>query len=246
MTDANNRPAPGARAGDPSREDPAARNATSDPGAAARTDDGRNDAQTGAPSGKPAAGATAQQAGAAAYAAQAEAHAAQPGARAVQADAGEADAGAGELAAQLAEAQQRAQQNQDLYVRALAEMDNVRKRAQADVANAHKYAIEGFAESLLPVRDSLEMALKVDAPTVENVLEGVGATLRLLANAFEKHRLVEIDPVKEKFDPNRHQAISMVPSGEVPPNHVVSVLQKGYMINDRVLRPALVTVRQGA
>jgi len=157
-----------------------------------------------------------------------------------------ADARGAELQSKLAEAEARAQENFDLYMRALAEMENVRKRAQNDVANAHKYAIESFAESLLPVKDSLEMALKVDTPTVENIREGVEATLRLLSSAFEKHKLQEINPVNDRFDPNRHQAISMVPAADVAPNHVVSVLQKGYLINDRILRPALVTVKQGS
>jgi len=147
--------------------------------------------------------------------------------------------------ARLADAEARSAEYMDLYLRARAEMDNLRRRTQADVANAHKYAIEAFAESLLPVRDGLEMALKVERPTVENLREGVEATLRLLAAAFERHKLMVIEPVGEKFDPNRHQAISTVPGGDVPANHVVSVLQKGYLINDRVLRPALVTVRSG-
>jgi molecular chaperone GrpE len=145
--------------------------------------------------------------------------------------------------ARLADAEARAAEYMDMALRARAELDNQRKRASIDLAAAHKYAIEGFAESLLPVRDGLEMALKVDVPTVENLREGVEATLRLLAAAFERHKLAVIDPVGEKFDPNRHQAISVVPAGDVPPNHVVGVLQKGYLINDRVLRPALVTVR---
>ena len=149
----------------------------------------------------------------------------------------------------LAAAEAKAAEHYELYVRARAEMDNIRKRAQEDVAKAHKYSIEGFAESLLPVRDSLEMALKVDTPTVEALKEGVEATLQLMASVFEKNKLLVIDPAGEKFDPNRHQAISMVPAGAVnppvPANHVVTVLQKGYLINDRVLRPALVTVSQG-
>ena len=149
------------------------------------------------------------------------------------------------LAAALAEAAE----FKDQYLRAVAEMENVRRRAQDDVSKAHKFAIEAFAEALLPVKDSLELALKTDSPNVESLREGVDATLRLLASAFEKNRLVEIDPVGQKFDPNLHQAISMVPgaaaSPPVPANHVVSVLQKGYLINDRVLRPALVTVAQG-
>lgn len=143
-----------------------------------------------------------------------------------------------ELEARVAEAN-------ESNLRARAELENLRKRAQLDVAAAHKFAIESFAESLLPVRDSLEMALKTETPSIENLLEGVTATLRLMASAFEKHKLLEIDPVGERFDPNRHQAISMIPTADVPANHVASVLQKGYMINDRVLRPALVTVRGG-
>ena len=122
-------------------------------------------------------------------------------------------------------------------------------RGQDEVAKAHKYGIESFAEALLPVRDSLELALASDAPSIENLKEGVEATLRLLATVFEKNKLVAIDPAGQKFDPNLHQAISMVPGHSANPpaaaNHVVAVLQKGYLINDRVLRPALVTVAQG-
>ena len=145
--------------------------------------------------------------------------------------------------ARLADAEARAAEYMDMALRARAELDNLRKRGQIELAAAHKYAIEGFPESLLPVRDSLEMALKTEVPSVESLREGVEATLRLLATAFERHKLQVIDPAGEKFDPNRHQAISMVPAGDVPANHVVAVLQKGYLINDRVLRPALVTVR---
>jgi len=122
-----------------------------------------------------------------------------------------------DLAEQLAQAQAQAAEHYDRYVRAAAEMDNVRRRAQEDVAKAHKYSIEAFAESLLPVRDSLEMALKVDTPTVTNLKEGVEATLRLLASVFEKNKLLEIDPAGQKFDPNRHQAISMVPVSATHP-----------------------------
>jgi molecular chaperone GrpE len=148
------------------------------------------------------------------------------------------------LKAALAAAEAKAKESHEQYLRAFAEMENVRRRAQEDVSKAHKFAIEGFAESLLPVRDSLEMALTVEVPSVESLKEGVEATLRQLTQAFERHRLLVIDPLHQKFDPNRHQAISMAPSRDVAPNHVVSVLQKGYMINDRILRPALVTVSQ--
>jgi len=161
-----------------------------------------------------------------------------------------ADADPGQdLTQMLTDAQAKASENYDLFLRAVADLENARRRAQDDVAKAHKFAIESFAEGLLPVRDSLEMALKADAPSVDSIREGVEATLKLFASVFEKNKLVEIDPVGEKFDPNRHQAISMMPvSATNPPvaaNHVVSVLQKGYLINDRVLRPALVIVAQG-
>ncbi len=149
----------------------------------------------------------------------------------------------------LATALAEAAEFRDQFLRARAEIENMRRRAQEDVAKAHKFAIESFAEALLPVRDSLELALATDGQSIESLREGVDATLRLLAGAFEKNRLLAVDPVGEKFDPNLHQAISMVPGNSlnppVPANHVVSVLQKGYTINDRVLRPALVTVAQG-
>lgn len=163
-------------------------------------------------------------------------------------DGAAAPAAEADLAAQLAETRARADEFYDQFVRARAEMENIRRRAQDDIARAHKFALEGFAESLLPVRDSLEMALSVSAPTTESLREGVDATLRQLASAFEKHRIVVVDPVGERFDPNRHQAISAVPAaGTQPPiaaGHVVSVLQKGYLLNERVLRPALVVVAQ--
>ncbi len=160
-----------------------------------------------------------------------------------------ADAGAdGEASRRVAEAERKLAETHERYLRAVAEVENVRRRAQEDVARAQKFGIEAFAESLLPVKDSLELALSADAPDLENMKEGVGATLRLLSSAFEKNRLVEIDPQGEKFDPNLHQAISTVPaSGTQPPvapGHVAHVLQKGYLIADRVLRPALVTVVQ--
>jgi molecular chaperone GrpE len=149
----------------------------------------------------------------------------------------------------LARVQAEAIEFRDLFLRAKAEAENIRRRGQEDVAKAHKFAIEGFAESLLPVRDSLEMALANAAASPDSLKEGVDATLRLLISAFERARVSEINPVGQKFDPNRHQAISMVPVASTNPpvaaNHVVAVLQKGYLISDRVLRPAMVTVAQG-
>ncbi|WP_028312624.1 nucleotide exchange factor GrpE [Derxia gummosa] len=145
------------------------------------------------------------------------------------------------LRAELEAANAKAAESADLYMRARAEGENIRRRAADDVAKAHKFGIEGFAESLLAVADSLEAALAVQNATVESYREGVNITLRQLTQAFEKNKLVAINPVGEKFDPHKHQAIAMVPA-EQEPNTVVSVMQKGYMIAERVLRPALVSV----
>jgi molecular chaperone GrpE len=151
-----------------------------------------------------------------------------------------------DLPAQLAAARRKADENYDLYLRARAELENGRRRAAEEVARVQKYAVEAFAESLLPVADSLERALESSAADPQKMLEGVQITLRQLLTAFEKARLTEINPVGEKFDPHKHQAISTVPAGQgEPPNYVVQVLQKGWMIADRVLRPALVIVSQG-
>ncbi|WP_244814379.1 nucleotide exchange factor GrpE [Caballeronia sp. Lep1P3] len=141
----------------------------------------------------------------------------------------------------LAEAQAKAAALQEEFLRAKAETENVRRRGQEDVAKAHKFAIESFAENLLPVLDSLEAALADQSTDLAKVREGVELTLRQLTGALEKGRVVALNPVGEKFDPHRHQAISMVPADQEP-NTVVTVLQKGYIIADRVLRPALVTV----
>ena len=144
----------------------------------------------------------------------------------------------------LAETEARLAEAQDAFLRAKADVENVRRRAQEDISRAHKFAIESFAESLVPVKDSLEMALKVEVLTVESLKEGVEMTLKQLSSAFEKNRLMEVAPLPgEKLDPMKHQAISMVPA-EQDANTIVSVLQKGYLIADRLLRPALVTVAQ--
>jgi molecular chaperone GrpE len=141
----------------------------------------------------------------------------------------------------LKKAEQQAQQHYDAWLRAKAEADNVRKRAQADIANAHKYAVETFAAELLPVRDSLEAALAADNATFDTLRQGVELTLKQLDAALAKSNIKEINPIGEKFDPHKHQAMTTVESDR-PANTVVHVLQKGYLLNDRVLRPALVTV----
>ena len=146
---------------------------------------------------------------------------------------------------ELQAALDKANENYDLFLRAKAEADNARRRAQEDVAKAHKFAVESFAESLVPVIDSLEKAVEAANATPDAMRAGVDLTLKQLRAAFEKSNLKEINPVGEKFDPHRHQAISVVPAPDgVGPNHVMSVLQKGWTIADRVLRPALVTVAQ--
>jgi molecular chaperone GrpE len=130
----------------------------------------------------------------------------------------------------------------DAYLRAKAESENTRRRAEEEMAKARRFAVEGFAESLLPVKDSLEAAIAIPAATPEQLLEGVHATLRQLSAALERNKVVEINPPPgTKFDPHQHQAISVVPASQEP-NTVVAVLQKGYLIAERVLRPALVTV----
>ena len=143
--------------------------------------------------------------------------------------------------AALAEAQAKITELNESFLRAKAETENVRRRAAEDVTKARKFAIESFAEHLLPVLDSLEAALADTSGDATKLREGVELTLRQLASAMEKGRVTVVNPVGEKFDPHRHQAISMVPA-EQEANTVVSVLQKGYVIADRVLRPALVTV----
>lgn len=141
----------------------------------------------------------------------------------------------------LRRAELQAQEHHDAWLRAKAETENVRKRAQIEIANAHKFGVESFANALLPVKDSLEAALAAENNTVESLRSGVELTLKQLVAAFEKFTLTEINPVGEKFDPHRHEAMSMV-EADAEPNTVVQVLRKGYALHDRVIRPALVTV----
>jgi molecular chaperone GrpE len=141
----------------------------------------------------------------------------------------------------LRQAELKAEEHHDAYLRARAETDNIRKRAQIDVQNAHKFGVESFANALLPVKDSLEAALAAPNNTVETLRGGVELTLKQLATAFEKFSLSEINPIGQKFDPHRHQAMSMM-EADAEPNTVVQVLQKGYALYDRVVRPALVCV----
>ena len=142
----------------------------------------------------------------------------------------------------LAKAQAEAAEMKDAWLRARAEVENVRRQGQADVARAHKYAIEKFAEDLLAVKDALEQTLAAgEAVSADTLKAGADLTLKSLNSAFSRAAIREIDPAGQKFDPHVHQAMQAVES-KLPPNTVVNVFQKGYLLNDRVLRPALVTV----
>jgi len=151
------------------------------------------------------------------------------------------------LRSELEAARAQAAENQDRFLRARADLENTRRRAEMDVASAHKYGIERFAGEIIAVKDSLELARNVDIKeesqtAVQKMHEGLDLTLKLMDDVFRKFGLVTLDPKGEKFDPTKHHAISVVDSNEVPPNHVVNVMQKGYVLHDRVLRPALVVV----
>lgn len=151
------------------------------------------------------------------------------------------------LHAELEQARAEAADHKDKFMRARAEVDNIRRRAEIDVANAHKYGIEKFAGEVLSVRDSLELARAVDLSAgdeqaLSKMHEGLDLTLRQMDAVFEKFGLLVLDPQGEKFDPERHQAMSMVESDEVAPNHILTVVQKGCLLNDRLLRPAMVII----
>ena len=146
------------------------------------------------------------------------------------------------LEAQLEVAQAKASENWEQYLRAKAEMDNLRRRSVKDVENAHKFGTEKFATELLPVLDSMLMGLATENASAETLREGMELTLNMLEKMMEKLGIEEIDPINEKFDQEKHQTKSMQPNGEVEPNTVIAVMQKGYSLNNRLLRPAMVMV----
>jgi molecular chaperone GrpE len=146
------------------------------------------------------------------------------------------------MADQLRQAELNAQEHHDAWLRAKADAENARRRALDEIDKARKYALDKFAADLLPVKDSLEAALATDDNvSVDSLKSGVELTLKLLAGVFDKNSIKEVNPIGEKFDPNFHQAVAMV-EAEGDANTVSSVLQKGYALNDRVMRPAMVTV----
>ncbi|WP_428097278.1 nucleotide exchange factor GrpE [Candidatus Rariloculus sp.] len=160
-------------------------------------------------------------------------------------DAAESAAPGESVEATIDELRQTAEDNWNRYLRAAAEMDNLRRRSARELANAHKFAVERFAAAVLPVRDSIEAALAAaDSADAETLLKGERVTLRLLDQALESVSVREIDPHGEPFDPNRHEAMSVLPSADAEPNSVLEVIQKGYAIHNRLIRPARVVVAQ--
>ncbi|MBF0255841.1 MAG: nucleotide exchange factor GrpE [Gammaproteobacteria bacterium] len=165
------------------------------------------------------------------------------------AEQGALDADADELARQLEQASSQAQQNRDKLMRVMAEMDNLRKRHERDLESAHKYALERFANELLQVRDSLELghqAAQDEQAQLQTLREGTELTLKLLGDVMQKFGVEQLDPTGQPFNPEQHQAMSMMPSAEHPANTVVQVVQKGYLLNGRLLRPAMVIVSSAA
>ena len=154
-----------------------------------------------------------------------------------------------ELEAQLEAAQQASLEERERAIRAVAEMENLRRRAAQDVEKAHKFALEKFAAELLPVLDNLERAIELadkENDTLKPMIEGVELTLKSMQSGVAKFGLVALDPTNQPFDPNAHQAMSMVPSADVAPNTVIAVMQKGYELNGRVIRPTMVMVSKSA
>lgn len=146
------------------------------------------------------------------------------------------------LEAQLEDAQAKATDNWNQFLRAKAEMDNLRRRNTKDVENAHKYGMEKFVNELLPVMDSMGMGLAVEDASAESLREGMVLTMSMLEKMMEKLGIEEINPINEKFNAEKHQAMSLQPNADVEPNTVIAVMQKGYLLNDRLIRPAMVMV----
>lgn len=152
------------------------------------------------------------------------------------------EADSSDLQQQLEAALKKAEDNYDLYMRSKAELENTKRRADKNVENAHKFALEKFSLELLAVKDSLELGLSADDSDASKLKEGTELTLKMLTQVLEKFSIYAVDPLGETFDPNLHQAMSMQESPDHEPNTVMAVMQKGYILNDRLLRPAMVMV----
>jgi len=146
------------------------------------------------------------------------------------------------LESQLEDAQKKASDNWDMFLRSKAEIDNLRRRNQIDVEKAHKYGVEKLVNELLPVIDSMDLGLAAEDASAQSLREGMELTMNMLKTMMEKLGIEVIDPMNEAFDPDKHQAMTMQPSADVEPNTVIAVMQKGYMLNDRLIRPAMVMV----
>ena len=151
-----------------------------------------------------------------------------------------------DLIEQLNNAKSKAEENWDLLLRTKAEMENLRRRTQKDLENAHKFGIEKFVTELLPVMDSMELGLAVEEASTESLREGMTLTINMVSQMFEKFNIKMVDPMNEKFDPEFHQAMAAQPTDDVEPNTVIAVMQKGYVLNDRLVRPAMVMVSKAA
>ncbi|MGB5275828.1 MAG: nucleotide exchange factor GrpE [Gammaproteobacteria bacterium] len=146
------------------------------------------------------------------------------------------------LVEQLKAAEKKAEEHWELLLRTRAEMENLRKRTEKDLENAHKYGMEKFVNEMLPVKDSMEMGIAAQEVTVESLKEGMKLTMNMFNTTFEKLGVAEIDPLNEPFDPQLHQAMTLQATDEVEPNTVIEVMQKGYTLNGRLVRPAMVMV----
>ena len=151
-----------------------------------------------------------------------------------------------DLIEQLNAAKSKAEENWDLLLRTKAEMENLRRRTQKDLENAHKFGIEKFVTELLPVMDSMELGLAAEEVSTESLKEGMTLTINMVSQMFEKFNITSIDPLNEKFDPEFHQAMAAQPTDDVEPNTVIAVMQKGYVLNERLVRPAMVMVSKAA
>lgn len=151
-----------------------------------------------------------------------------------------------DLIEQLNTAKSKAEENWDLLLRTKAEMENLRRRTQKDLENAHKFGIEKFVTELLPVMDSMELGLAAEEVSTESLKEGMTLTINMVSQMFEKFNITSVDPMNEKFDPEFHQAMAAQPTDDVEPNTVIAVMQKGYVLNERLVRPAMVMVSKAA
>ena len=151
-----------------------------------------------------------------------------------------------EMIERITQAEKKAEEHWELLLRSKAEMENLRRRTQKDLENAHKFGIEKFVSELIPVMDSMELGLAAEDASAENLREGMTMTINMVNQMFEKFKIEAVNPMNEKFDPELHQAMAAQPTADVEPNTVIAVMQKGYVLNERLVRPAMVMVSKAA